>query len=297
VRRNKSIAANAEVFKMRYRTFSPSRRLAQYIECFWTLESREKTSLASPERILPDGCVELIFNRADLFKRYHFDGAIEIQPRTIIAGQMQHHALIEPTGRVKLFGVRFHPGGAHRFLRLPLSELTNRIISFDDVWPRFGRELAEKIDATGSIRERISTIEKAFIARLDQRLDDDKLIDAVVKMIVARDGLVSIDRLQQNLGISDRHLERKFKTAVGISPKFFCRILRFQNVFRAVERHQNLGWSFIASECGYYDQAHFIRDFKEFSGQNPSAFFNEDHKMSEHFTRKNRLSDFYNTNE
>jgi len=282
---------------MRYRTFPPSPRLARYLECFWTLESQEKTSIASPERILPDGCVELIFNLADLFKRYHFDGAMEMQPRTIIAGQMQHHALIEPAGRVKLFGVRFHPGGAYRFLHFPLSELTNKIISFDDVWSRFGKELAEKIEASRSVRERINLIEKAFISRLDQRLEDNERIDAVVRMIVERDGLISIDRLQKNLGISDRHLERKFKSLVGISPKFFCRILRFQKVFQEVALHRKLGWSFIASECGYYDQAHFIRDFKEFSGQNPSAFFGEDHEMSEHFTRKNRLPDFYNTNE
>lgn len=282
---------------MRYRTFPPSPRLAQYVECFWTLESEEKTSSLSPERILPDGCVEIIFNLADPFRRYHFDGAVEVQPRTLIAGQMQHHALIEPTGRVKLFGVRFHPGGAYRVFHFPVSELTNRIISFGDVWSRFGKELTEKIEGARSIRERINLIEKAFITRLDQLHDDNKLIDAVVKMIVARDGLVSIDRLQKNLAISDRHLERKFKTVVGISPKFLCRILRFQKVFHAVELHQKLGWSFIALECGYYDQAHFIRDFKEFSGQNPSAFFNEDHRMSEYFTRKNRLSDFYNTNE
>jgi len=282
---------------MRYRTYPPSHPLAQYVECFWTLESQEKASTGSPERILPDGCVELIFNLADHFKRYHFDGAVEIQPRTIIAGQMRHYALIEPTGRVKLFGVRFHPGGAHRLLHFSLSELTNKIIGFDEVWSRLGKELTEKIETADSVRERINTIEKAFITRLDQRSEDNKLIDAVVKMIVARDGLVSIDRLQNNLGISYRHLERKFKAVVGISPKFFCRISRFQKVFRAVERHQNLGWSFIASECGYYDQAHFIRDFKEFSGQNPSAFFNDDHEMSQYFTRKNRLSDFYNTNE
>ncbi len=98
---------------MRYRAIPPSPYLAKYIECFWTLESDDKLSTASPERILPDGCVELIFNLADPFKRYHANGTTEIQPKTLITGQMRRYAMIEPTGRVKLLGVRFQPSGAY----------------------------------------------------------------------------------------------------------------------------------------------------------------------------------------
>ncbi|MGH7600000.1 MAG: AraC family transcriptional regulator [bacterium] len=280
---------------MRYRAIPPSPYLAKYIECFWTLEGHEKYSEASPERILPDGCVELIFNLADAFKRYHSNRALEIQPQTLIAGQMRRYAMIEPTGRVKLFGVRFHPGGAYPFFQFPLNELTDQIIGFDSVWNRAGKELADKIQSARSVRERIRIIETALLARLEQRNNADHLVNTAVKTIVAREGLVSIERLRQNLGIGERQLERKFQTAVGITPKFLCRTLRFQKVFKAVERNQAVNWSFIASECGYYDQAHFIHDFKEFSGQNPTAYFSQDYEMSEYFTRKKRLSDFYNT--
>lgn len=76
-------------------------------------------------------------------------------------------------------------------------------------------------------------------------------------------------------------------------PQVFCRILRLQKVFTA--RHRPLPWSFIAAECGYFDQARFIHDFKALSGQTPAMYFSEAHEMSEYFTRKNRLSDFYNT--
>jgi transcriptional regulator GlxA family with amidase domain len=208
---------------------------------------------------------------------------------------MRRYAMIEPTGRVKLFGVRFQPGGAYPFFQFPLSELTDQIIGFDSVCSRATIELVDKIQAARSLRERISIFETALLARLEQRHGDDQLVDAVVKTIIAREGLVSIDRLRRNLGISERQLERKFQTAVGITPKFLCRTLRFQKVFKAVERHQTVNWSFIATECGYYDQAHFIHDFKEFSGQNPTAYFSHDYEISEYFTRKKRLSDFYNT--
>ncbi|MCI0691174.1 helix-turn-helix domain-containing protein [candidate division KSB1 bacterium] len=280
---------------MRYRAIPPSPYLAKYIECFWTLESGGKSSATSPERILPDGCVELIFNLADSFKRYHSNRVVEIQPQTLVAGQMRRYAMIEPAGRVKLFGVRFHPGGAYPFFQFPLSELTDQIIGFDSVWIRAGKELADRIHSARSVRERIGIIETTLLTRLEQRRNADRLMDAVVRMIVAREGLVSIERLRRNFGVSERQLERKFQTTVGITPKFLCRTLRFQKVFKAVERNQTVNWSFIASECGYYDQAHFIHDFREFSGQNPTAYFSQDHKMSEYFTRKKRLSDFYNT--
>jgi len=280
---------------LHYRVIPPNHRLASYVECFWTLESQGQSAGAAPERIMPDGCVELIFNLADPFKRYHANDQIEIQPQTLLAGQMQRYAMIEPAGRVKLFGIRFHPGGAYPFLQFPLNELAEQIVNFENISSRPGRELAEKIQAARSLRERLKIIEATFLARLDSRYETENAVNAVINLLVRRDGLMTIERLQKMTGISERQLERKFQTQVGLTPKFFCRILRFQKVFKAVTQQQRVNWSYIASECGYYDQAHFIHDFKKFSGQNPSAYFNEDHRMAEYFTRKNRMSDFYNT--
>jgi len=282
---------------MHYRTILPNPQLAKHVECFWLLESRGQPREVAPERIMPDGCIELIFNLADPFKRYHANGVIETQPQTLVAGQMRSYALIEPTGRVKLFGVRFHPGGAFPFLRFPVCELTDSIINFENVLSRLGKELAEKVQRARSSRERIAVIEAAFLARLTQFEAADQLIDTVVNLMVRRNGLISIERLQQHSNLSGRQLERRFQSQVGLTPKFFCRILRFQKVFKAAAQPQKVNWSCIAAECGYYDQAHFIHDFKAFSGQNPSAYFSEDHALSEYFTRKHRLSDFYNTNE
>lgn len=282
---------------MHYRVIPPTPALSNYLECFWTLQSRSTPSLLSPERILPDGCTEIVFNLAASFKRYHCKNTIEVQPQSLFVGQMRRFAMIEPTGEVQLFGIRFRPAGAYVFTHFPLAEMTDKIIDLDLVWNRFSRELAEKIHLAHSTQERIRLAEKALLARLDRRQDGDKTIEGAINTIIARDGLVAIDRLQKKLQLSSRQLERKFQERVGLSPKFFCRILRLQKVFKAAARHRPLPWSFIAAECGYFDQAHFIHDFKAFSGQTPAMYFSEAHEMSEYFTRKNRLSDFYNTNE
>lgn len=280
---------------MHYRAIKPHHRLASYIECFWTLEGSPQPATVAPEAIMPDGCIELIFNLADPFKRYHEGSKIETQPATLLAGQMLRCAMIQPAGRVNLFGIRFHPGGAYPFLQLPLRELTDQIISFDNITGRLGRELAEKIQTAHSLRERLKAIETSFLTRLNPRYETARTVRHAVALIIQKDGLMPIERLQQMAGISERQLERQFLTQVGLTPKFFSRLLRFQKVFKAVTQKRNLGWSFIAAECGYYDQAHFIHDFKIFSGQNPAAYFREDHRMAEYFTRKNRMSDFYNT--
>jgi transcriptional regulator GlxA family with amidase domain len=112
--------------------------------------------------------------------------------------------------------------------------------------------------------------------------------------IVESGGRVSVDRLATGAGISSRQLERRFLREIGIGPKLLGRIVRFQQVFRAVERLDS-AWASIAVECGYYDQAHLIRDFNQFAGQTPAVLLAERSALTEAFTRKARMSDFSNT--
>ena len=112
--------------------------------------------------------------------------------------------------------------------------------------------------------------------------------------IVNTGGLVSVDQLANDAGISSRQLERRFLREVGLGPKLLGRIIRFQQVFRAVEQ-SNSAWAAIASECGSYDQAHLIRDFNRFARQTPAVLFSNQSAFTEWFTRKARKSDFYNT--
>src|SRR5215471_9570479 len=115
---------------MQYFECAPGPRLAKYIRCFWQLED-DVSAAGSAEPVLPDGSIEIVFNLADSFLRYHADSTIETQPKTILVGQMLGPAMIQPTGRVSLFGIRFKPSGAFPFLRMPLSEVTERIPGLD----------------------------------------------------------------------------------------------------------------------------------------------------------------------
>jgi AraC-like DNA-binding protein len=279
---------------MRYREFHPLPSLSKYVECFWLLESANSRTPAPPERLLPDGCVELILNFGAQFQEHKEAGPAELQPRGIVVGQMTQPVLVSSTGPVLLIGIRFLPGGSYPFFHIPPDELTNRIATVADIEATLDREFSERlVDAPRPIAK-ISIIQSLLLKRLNARVDKGLSLQPAISRIVRSAGRTSIDSLSSDLGITGRQLERRFLNEVGLGPKLLCRIFRFQQVFHAVERSDS-NWAAIAADCGYYDQAHLIRDFRQFAGQTPAVLFEQFTPFTEFFTRKQRTSHFYNT--
>src|ERR1700732_646977 len=129
---------------MLYEELHPPEPLSKLVKCIWVMESSAGGS-NQEERILPDGCTEIVFNLADPFEQQEADGSRERQPLTLLVGQMQRPVLIGPTGRVSLLGIRFWPAGAYPLLRLPQNEIANQILNLDSVLGGFARELQSRI--------------------------------------------------------------------------------------------------------------------------------------------------------
>lgn len=278
---------------MHYREIQPSPVLSRFVECFWTLESEQSPGEAQPERLLPDGCVELILNFGESFQEYKDNGHKVRQPRHLVVGQMTQPILITPTGSVQLLGIRFHPGGTLPFFRVPMRELNNRVTELAALSGEFQRELVHCAEDVSSMRLKVAAVEKLLAERVRNYRNNSPLLGLVTR-IVQSGGQVSVDQLATDAGISNRQLERRFLLEVGVGPKLLCRILRFQQIFRAVDC-KNKNWAALAADCGYYDQAHLIRDFREFARQTPATLFENASALTESFTRKNRMSDFSNT--
>ena len=211
----------------------------------------------------------------------------------LLVGQMTRPILIAPTGSVQLLGIRFHPGGTFPFFRIPMHELTDRVLELGALASEFERDVIARAEAAPSSQAKIAAVEELLGDRVRHFKHDSWLMDLSAKS-VRLGGQVSVDELAADAGVSSRQLERRFLREVGIGPKLLCRILRFQQIFRAVNR-TDASWAAVAADCGYYDQAHLIRDFQQFAGQTPSALFEHSSALTESFTRKNRASDFYNT--
>ena len=276
---------------MRYHEIQPRPPVDQFVECFWTLESDPGIEPGLPERILPDGCAELILNFGARFREHKENGAQELQPLHFFVGQMTRPILITPTGAVQLVGIRFHPGGTLPFFRHPMHEVTNQIVQLGQLDSTLERELIATTVDEPSLSGKIAALENWLAQRIHNCKHDSWLLPLTAE-IVRLSGRVSVDELASVAGVSGRQLERRFLRDVGLGPKQLCRILRFQQVLRFVEQ-DNAGWSAVAVDCGYYDQAHLIRDFREFARQTPAVLMVQPNSLTESFTRRNRNVAFF----
>lgn len=264
---------------MHYFEAAPSPRLKPFIKCYWALED-DGSADSPPEPVIPDGCPEIVFNLADKFKRHKHDGEIERQPGSILVGQMRKHVTLQPTGKIMLFGIRFYPAGAYPFCGFAFSELTDRIESLDNIWGKTADRFEQRLNEASDFGERVRIANLELEMRLLDNVPDENLATIASGLIEKKGGLGSISELSYFFGISERQLERKFDEQIGLSPKMFSRIVRFQGVLRALKGNKNLNLLDLAIATGYYDQSHFIKEFKDFSGQTPLEFLAVNQQIS-----------------
>jgi AraC-like DNA-binding protein len=228
----------------------PSAALRPYVRCYWELEG-SAGSTALPQTILPDGCPEMVFHTGDPFLR---DGTL--QPRSMFVGQMSGPTVVTPGPSVQCFGVRFEPAGAWALFRFRQASASGRITPQNGL---VGSTLERQILSAECSQERIQLIERALDAIAPPHLD--VWCQSVSKILERR---LTIDQLCRNTGVGVRQFERMFLERVGVTPRLFGGLARFR---------QALGepgsWSDIAAACGYYDQSHLIRDFRQFTGESP----------------------------
>jgi AraC-like DNA-binding protein len=274
---------------IRYREIPPSARLQSFIDSLWILEHDGEDP--APQRVVPDGHPELILNWSQPFESFQ-SGQWQGQPPCFLAGQIDGPLLLRPRGPAKILGIRFHPHGAARVLAPPMHELSGRFTPLDDLSPALSRSLNRALES----REPIADVEAALWSAAAGHADDpgDPIVAAAVRRIALARGASDLAALARELGVSIRQLERRFRAGVGLSPKLFCRMQRFNHVFRVLSQ-QTRSWVDTAILCGYYDQAHLIRDCKTFSGTTPAILLAEDADLARHFLLRFGVSHSSNT--
>jgi len=272
---------------VRYREIPPSARLQAIVDSFWILEHDGED--AAPQRVVPDGHPELILNWSQPFEAFQ-NGRWEVQPRCFLAGQIDGPLLLRPHGPARILGVRFHPDGAARVLAAPMHELSGRFTAVEDLAPTLARDLNYALES----REAIARVEAALCSAANSVRAEDMVVNEAVRRITHTRGAADLAQLARELGVGTRQLERRFRATVGLPPKLFGRLQRFNNVFRALAEPQR-NWVDAAVACGYYDQAHLIRDCKSFSGNTPTALLAEDADLARHFLLRFGMSHSSNT--
>lgn len=260
---------------MHYTEQRPSPALAQHLECVWFLSATESSpATGATERVFPDGCVEWIFHLGAPFQRSITIGTgttseWERQPRSFVVGELSRSLLLQPTGEVAVMGVRFRPGGAYRFLPFPLSDFTDTTVPTADVWGHKGTYLEEAVLEARNDSQRKQLVEEFLLQQLVTTSPRPRF-EAAVKEIIRSRGQTRVREVANGVGRSSRQLERDFRVSFGLSPKSFCRIMRFQNLLRLLGEGALREWANLAIEGGYADQPHMVREFREFAGHTPS---------------------------
>jgi len=225
------------------------------------------------ERRLPDGLMSLVINLRDeqirLYDHLHPD-QLRSYGGIIINGARSEFTILDPTCLTEVLMVQFKPGGASPFLRLPASELYNTTLSLDLIWGAEALNLHQQLQDANTVERRFHIIEQFLLARLVRAIHPS--IAFALQALEAAPYPPSIASITEQLALSQTRFIHLFREAVGLTPKQFARILRFQQVLLAVEKSAPQTWAELALTCGYYDQAHFIHDFQAFSGLTPTAY-------------------------
>lgn len=257
---------------MNYQTYQPHTDLEPLVSCYWTLEVPAVND-AERQRIIPDGCIEMAFILGDDIKRYTTQGEFILQPRAMVLGQTIEPFYIEPTGYVNTFAIRFYPYGFANFVSTPIRDLANKETPIELLFgANTANELEQKIILARNSKHRIEIIENFLLKKLHDKTTIDNIVKKTVDALLTSNGTESITTILKGDLSKRRQLERNFKKQIGVSPKQLGKVIRLQTALKMLLNKKMDNLTNIAYESEYFDQAHFIKDFKEFTGINPKEF-------------------------
>lgn len=256
---------------MFYQSHIPVRPLREFIDRFWFCSD---APAHARERILPSGTVEMVFNLAQDEVRID-DPARPERPRrysgAVVSGTYREFFVIDPLQHASILGVHFRPGGAAAFLASPVHELASRHVDLETLWGPRANELRERLCAAAKLSRRFALLEEAFLARLQRPSQRHGAIAIALDTFDRTAGNAVVRDVARRIGLSHRRFIELFADDVGLTPKLYCRILRFQRARDVAGRSSSVDWAAVAAACGYFDQSHLIRDFREFAGFGPAA--------------------------
>lgn len=225
------------------------------------------------ERVIPMENVQLMFHYKTPFVVFHSDHTFIKQPRSIISGLTDSYSDVSTNGEAGVVFISFYPAGACHFFDFPLSEIENQSIDLSDIFNKQIKEIEEKLCSMQTIKGKVAVIEDFLVGRfVPLSAYDSLIIQKGVEYIRNCKGQTNATLLSEALSVTPKTLERKFSHYVGKTTKQVIKLIRFQEVLRDFSRNKNTSITERAYNYGYYDQSHFIHDFKTYSGYTPKEF-------------------------
>ncbi len=253
----------------------PAGPLGDFVSRFWHLSD---TPLHRQERIVPSGTLEMVFNLHENGFRIHdaeqpqrfqrFSGAI-------ISGTYTGPFIIDARQHTSVLGVHFQPGGAFPFLGPAVSELAGRHFDLEELWGPAAIELRDRLCAAHQPGERFRLVQQALLAHLFRPMEHHYAVRLALSLFCSPDPGLSVREVVRRAGLSQRRFIQLFAREVGLAPKQFCRVRRFQQTLGRLRQTVTPDWAQLVSDCGYFDQSHLIREFRDFCGLQPGQYLRD----------------------
>ncbi|MGE0526206.1 MAG: DUF6597 domain-containing transcriptional factor [Bdellovibrionales bacterium] len=262
-----------------FQAYVPQPPLSDFVELFWYWNHNPPKF---KERILPGGSVEFVIrltkDRTNVFQLKCLE-----RPKScsgaIITGPHSEFFVLDKSEQDELMGVHFKPGGSFPFFAAPANKFLNDHVSLDAVWGHEAGFLRSELLDAPTADSKFRVLERHLIKRAKNSIGRHPAVAYALKGLNRRPFPSSLSELANDVNLSPKRLTQLFTREVGVTPKLFARIQRFQEVIKLISKQNSVDWSSLALDCGYYDQAHFNHDFQEFSGINPTTYMK---KKTEH---------------
>lgn len=255
---------------MFFRTYKPNAPLSDFVENFWAYSFN---SVRLRERIFPSGTFEIVFNLRDDEIRIYKDAEADSFQRysgAIISGPYAGPFLTDTALESSVIGVHFKPGGAFPFLGVGAEELRGRHCDLEAIWGTGAVALRERLCGTGPVEHRFRLLEQFLKTRLRSLKRHSAVVLALSVFAHARSQMTR--ELAHDACLSEKRFIDVFRREVGVNPRLLTRICRFQRILARTQRPDGLNWAELASNYGYFDQSHLIRDFVAFSSVSPTEY-------------------------
>jgi len=248
--------------------------LKRYIKNYYLVEIDNSIDFMPRERVFPCGNVTLVFHYGSPSKFKKRNSSEYIESNLVICGQQTSYYDLSLSGKTGMILIVFKPHGVKSFFNFPINELLNENLSLQDLTKNEAIELEDKLFNSKNNKQRITHLENFLTKRLILNRDFER-IEHAIKIIENSNGQIKTQVLAQEVCLGIKQFERTFSKHIGINPKKFISIVRFQNVIQMKKKYNNAKMYQLAFDNGYYDQSHFINDFKNLTGLAPRIFFND----------------------
>lgn len=265
---------------MVFTRLEPPEELRSIVECYWIVDGDDPTPVL--QKIIPDGFPEIIFHFGDPYK-IKLNDHWKIQCRSLIAGQITKYFYLENTGVSNMLGIKLKPTALTRLFNVSMDSLNDQVIDLLQLGDGKLSGLDQLVRDTNRKNDQIDRI-NSYLAGVKQ-YPSDPIVERAIEGIFASCGNCTVGHLCELTNITERKLQRIFKKHVGLSPKFYSRLVRFSYIFQLAQG-KKMSWTDVSLEAGFYDQPHFIRNFKAFTGEDPTAYFFDGPTLANFFMRK-----------